>query len=266
MAMDANLIEARKKRISGEISDTPGILGSLYAKKDFARVAHNVDMIARSLLLRGMMSYRVDKDVNAALADFRAACKLTDEFDRALKGIEAGNDAPARSAYLEVSDFEIPIYTCLLASNWPRALALVELMSRPAVQQKEDPARVLMARLFAAFLVDDKDKFKTLRAQYDRAKKDYWWQQLAHYIDLYESVLNRDQERFDRLTDDAEKKFLSRAVDRKFGDLRPEFGGLAENDVVVDFMSVGIGKAALKRGMRLTKDSDVIPRQLVEAG
>ena len=88
MAIDKALVEARKRRIAGEASDTPAIIAKLYSKKYFARVGHNVNLLARSLLLRGMMSYRVDGNVDGAIADFRAASELTKEFDRALEGIE----------------------------------------------------------------------------------------------------------------------------------------------------------------------------------
>ena len=266
MTTAKELIQARRKRIADELNDTPGILAKLYSRQDFARIGHNVDLMARSLLLRGMMSYRIEDDVKAAFSDFQASCELTKEFDRAIKGIQGGEPG-LQTAYLDIADLGIPLYTCLLASNWDRVVVIAKLSQHPAVQEKGDPIRAIMSKLLVALILDDKNEFTVLRSKYDRLKKSHWWQYFIIYIDLYESVLNRDQERFDALMETAEKKFQARASDRKFGDLRPEYGGGQENNaVVLDFMSLGIAKVALKRGMRVARDSDVMPRSLLERG
>jgi len=263
--IDRSLVEARRRRIKAQLDDLPGILAKLYAKKDFARVGHNVDLLARALLLRGMTAYRTEQDAKGALADFQAACDLTKEFDRSLKSIRE-SPPDSRAGYLDIADFEIAMYACLLGCNLERAKTLAALTADPAVQLKEDRVKASMTRLLAALILDDRDRFAALQAEYRRLKKDYWWQQFQHYVDAYGSVMDRDQQAFDKLMDHAEEKFLSRAKDRKFGDLRPEFGGLENNEQVLDFMSLGIAKLAIKRGMLLSKDTATVPRALAERG
>jgi hypothetical protein len=264
MAVDKALFEARKKRIAAEVRDTPSIIAKLYARKDFSRVGHNVNLIARAILLRGMMNHRVAGDIASAVADFRAASALTKDFDPAVEGIDKSGPQSG-NAHLHAEDLGIPLYACLLASDWERAKTVARFVSHPAVLAREDPVHGKMTALLAALVLDDRERFRALKAEYDGMKKSRWWQYFIHYVDLYASVIERGQPRFEALMEEADKKFRARAKDRTFGDLRPEFGGLAENEMVLDFMALGIAKLAVRRGMRLARDTDLVPRALIDS-
>jgi hypothetical protein len=268
MATD-NFMARRRKLIEHELATTPGILEELYAKQGYRQAGHNVDLIARALLQRGMMAARVEGDFQSARADFARASGLTREFDRALEGIRQSGRKPMPPqwfACLDIQDFEIPLFACVLAQDWPRVEAVARITRDPHVLELEDPTKVLMTRMLAAFVIDERTSFAQVKSVYDKSKKSTWWKHFVHYVDMYESVLNRDQGRYDELADNADKLYRARARDRKFGDLRAEYGGLAENERMLDFIALAIAIVAVKRGMRAAgKESGIVPAALIAA-
>jgi len=264
MVIDEALIAGRKKRIADAIADAPGILEQVYARKDFRRVGHNVDVLDRSILLRGMMAQRLQRDADAALADFRLAAEWTREFDKALDAIR--NSAPPLiSADLDIAAFEIPLFACVLAGMRTRAREVASLTRDPLVRDLEDPIDALMTRFWAALILDDAADFQRLRARHERTKKTRWSQYVAIYVGMYEAVLHGDTARYHELAVQADSKFRARAKDRKLGTFRPEYGGLQENAVVLDFMALGIANVAQGRNVPLPQDTDIVPHVLVEA-
>jgi len=269
MANDKNFIAGRRKRIDHEVSAHPGILEKVYAKGDYRRVGLNIDSISRSLLQRGMMSARVDGDFQSARADFALAADWTREFDRALEAVRQSGQkpvAPRWFACLDIYSFEIPLFACLLAHDWPRAGALARITHDPLVLELEDETQTLMTRLLVAFVLDDRAQFTQHKSVYDKTKKSAWWKYFVHYVDMYDSVISRDQARYDELAATADGLYRARATDRKFGDLRPEYGGQAENERMLDFIALAIAIVAVKRGMRPGKVSDIVPAALLPEG
>lgn len=269
MSTDAKFVEQRATTIEQQLASLPGILRAVYAKQDFRRVGYVVDSMTRILLQRGMMAARILGDFARARADFSQAAAMTAEIDRALEEIRRGSDTPApngASFCLDAHSFELPIFACLLAQDWPRAEAVARMALDPhAVDMLEDQVGVLMTRLLAAFVLDERTVFAALRVPYDRIVKSMWWKHFIHYVDMYESVLKRDQVRYDDLAASAEKFYRARVRNRTIGDLRPEYGGLAENERMLDFIALAIASVAVKRGMRPGKESDVVPGQLVSS-
>lgn len=267
MSTDPKFVEQRADSIEQQLATLPGILTSVYAKNDFRRIGYVVESMTRSLLQRGMMSARVLGDFARARASFTQAAAMTVEIDKALEQIRQGTDTPApngASFCLDAHSLELPIFACLLAHDWPRAEAVARMALDPhAVDMLEDQVGVLMARLLAAFVLDERTTFAALRVPYDHIAKSMWWKHFAHYVDMYESVLRRDQPRYDDLAASADKFYRARARNRTIGDLRPEYGGLAENERMLDFIALAVAIVAVKRGMRPGKESDVVPSQLV---
>ncbi len=252
--MDKKLIESRYKRIADELRDTPGILEKLYFKKDFARVGHNVDVMARSLLLRAMMKWRVEDDTDSARADLRCASQLSLELDRALAGIR--ENTSSQDSLIDVSNIEVPLFACILAPDWDRAKALAEMCDSPFVADREDLVHATMTRLLGALVLDKSEQFSVLRKRFDGQKKNRWWQYFTGYVDLYELVMKRDWKQFAAGMRETEDRFHKRKLDRKFGDLRPEYGGGENNDVVFDFMATAIANIAASRGYNLNGPSE----------
>jgi hypothetical protein len=269
MASDNNLIEARRKRIGHSISAMPGILEQVYARGDFRTIGHNVDVNSRSLLERGMMSARLDGDFQSARSDFALAAGLTREFDRALEGIRQSGEKPVPprwSMCLDIQNFEVPLFACVLAHDWSRAESVARMTRDPNVLELEDKTYAQVSRLLAALVLDDREAFTKEKALYDKTKKSAWSKYFVHYADMYDSVINRDQARYDELSNTADTLYRARAKDRKFGDLRPEYGGLADNARMLDFIALAIAIVAVKRGMRPGKESDVVPAALIAEG
>ncbi|HEY0803168.1 MAG TPA: hypothetical protein VGD54_20200 [Steroidobacteraceae bacterium] len=267
MADDSSaLVAGRRKRIEHGLNQLPLTLQILYARSDLARVGHNIDSTTRSLLQRGMMSARIDGDFKAARADFTQAAQLSREFDRALTASREslGDAAQPKSSRLYLGDFEVPLFACVLAHNWPQAEWLATtLHDRQVGDPVEDPIHSHMTRLLAALVLDDRATFVQAKSSYDKLKKSAWWKYFVHYVDLYESVLTRDQARYDERVALADTNYRARARDRKFGDLRPEYGGLSDNERMLDFVALAIAIVAMKRGMG-PKESDIVPAALIE--
>ncbi len=266
MAIDRKFTAGRRERIDHEVTTHPRILENVYAKGDFRRVGLNTDMLSRSLLQRGMMSARVDGDFQSARADFTLAADWTRELDRALEAVRHCGQKPVPPrwfACLDIHSFEIPLFACLLAHDWERAQAVARITHDPLVLDLEDETKTLMTRLLVAFVLDDRAAFAERKAVYDKTKKSVWWKHFIHCVEMYDSILNRDQARYDELATTADSLYRARARDRKFGDLRPEYGGQAENELMLDFISLAIAIVAVKRGMRPGKESDIVPAALI---
>jgi hypothetical protein len=269
MVIDKKFIAGRRQLIDHEVATHPGILEKVYAKGDYRRIGLNIDMISRSLLQRGMMSARVEGDFQSARADFVLAAGFTREFDRALEAVRQSGQkpvAPRWFACLDIYSFEIPLFACLLAHDWPRAQALARMTHDPLVLELEDETKTLMTRLLVAFVLDDRAAFTERKAVYDKSKKSAWWAHFVHYVDMYDSVISRNQARYDELAAAADGLYRARATDRKFGDLRPEYGGQADNERMLDFIALSIAIVAVKRGMRPGKESDIVPAALIAEG
>jgi hypothetical protein len=269
MASDKDHLEANRKLINDSIAAMPAILDQVYAKGDFRRVGFNVDVESRSLLQLGMMNARVAGDFASARSDFARAAGLTREFDRALEGIRQSGQKPVPprwSMCLDIQNFEVPLFACVLAHDWSRAESLARMTRDPNVLELEDKTYAQVSRLLAAFVLDDREAFTKEKAVYDKTKKSAWSKYFVHYVDMYDSVINRDQARYDELAGTADTLYRARAKDRKFGDLRPEYGGLADNARMLDFIALAIAIVAVKRGMRPGKESDVVPAALIAEG
>ncbi len=267
MSTDAKFVEQRASSIEQQLATLPGILSTVYAKKDFRRIGNVIDSMTRLLLQQGMMAARVLGDIAAARANFASAAELTLEIDRALELVRLGTDTPApngASFCLDAHSFELPLFACLLAQDWPRAEAVARQALDPhVVDMLEDQVGVLMTRLLAAFVLDERTVFAAVRVPYDRIAKSIWWKHFVHYVDMYESVLKRDQVRYDDLAASADKFYRARARNRTIGDFRPEYGGLAENERMLDFIALAVAIVAVKRGMRPGKESDIVPGSLI---
>jgi hypothetical protein len=264
MAGDKGLIEARRKFISDSIAARPGILDRVYAKGDFRRIGFNVEGQSCLLMQRAMMSARMDGDFQSARRDFALAADATREFDRALEGIRQSGQKPVPPhwfACLDIQSVEIPLFACLLAHDWERAEGVAHLTRDPNILDIEDETKAQMSRLLAAFVLDDRGEFLHLKAAYDKTRKSAWWKYFVHYVEMYDSVINRDQARYEELADTADARYRARAKDRKFGDLR--YGGLADNARMLDFIALAIAIVAVKRGMRAGKVSDAVPAALI---
>jgi hypothetical protein len=263
------MIEGRRKQIAQSIEALPGILEQVYAKGAFRTIGSNVDSHSRSLLQRGMMSARIDGDFRSARRDFALAAASTREFDRALEGVRQSGQKPVPPqwfACLDIQNFELPLFACVLAHDWSRAESVARMTRDPNVLELEDKTYAQVSRLLAAFVLDDREAFTKEKAVYDKIKKSKWSNYFVHYMDMYDSVINRDQVRYDELASTADTLYRARAKDRKFGDLRPEYGGLSDNDRMLDFIALAIAIVALRRGMRPGKVSDIVPSALISAG
>jgi hypothetical protein len=267
MPTDSKFVEQRAASIEQQLETLPGILAHVYAKKDFRRIGYVVESMNRILLQRGMMTARILGDFARARADFARAASLTVELDRALELIREGTDTPApngASFCLDAHSLELPVFACLLAEDWTRVEVVARMaLDLHAVDMLEDQVGVLMTRLLAAFVLDERTVFAALRVPYNRIAKSMWWKYFAHYVDMYESVLERDQARYTDLAASADKFYRARARNRTIGDLRPEYGGLAENERMLDFIALAIAIVAVKRGMSPGKESDIVPSQLI---
>jgi hypothetical protein len=267
MAID-NFMALRREQFAHELATIPGTLEKLYAKRNYRRVGHLVDTMARVHLQRGMIAARLEGDFQSARTDFSQAAALTLEFERALEGIGQGDAEPVPPTFfgcLDIEDFENPLLMCALAHDWPRAEAVARITRDPRVRDLEDPVHSLMVRMLAALVLDDAAAFAVLKSAYDKRKKSAWMKYFVHYVDMYEAVINRDQARYNELALTADQLYRARARDRKLGDLRPEYGGLRDNEHMLDFMALAIAIVAVKRGMCAGKESDIVPAELIIA-
>jgi hypothetical protein len=263
---DVSIIDGRRKQISDSIAVMPEIIAKVYAKGDFRRIGFNVESAVRLLFQRAMMSARVDGDFQSARRDFALAASFIPEFERALDQIRQSGQKPVPPLFyncLDIQSFELPMFACVLAHDWTSAELLARMTRDPNVLQIEDETNAQVSRLLAAFVLDEQESFTSAKRAYDKIKKRAWSKYFLHYFEMYDSVVNRNQARYDELASSADMLYRARAKDRKFGDLRPEYGGLADNERMLDFIALAIAIVAVKRGMRPGKESDVVPAALI---
>jgi hypothetical protein len=212
-----------------------------------------VQMAARSALQLGMLNARLDADFSSAMATFSAGALYAPELIAL---------ATAKVA-LEADFFEAPIYCCLLASKQREAEDLARSLS--AIPVSGDLSWFeLSARLLAAFVLKDEERFDSLIQYSDKVEKNYRQRQLEIYFQMYRAVLARDQALYDRLMQEANDKFKARAKDKQFGDELSEYGGLQENAFVLDFMSLGVASIARRLSLTNSLNSEYFPQTLLE--
>ncbi len=71
--------------------------------------------------------------------------------------------------------------------------------------------------------------------------------------------MEMDQEKYDLLLNEASALFEERAGDEEFGDQLGEYGGLGENEYVIDFMALGIASVAKYKGLVTSLDTKYFP-------
>lgn len=263
-------LAARQSRIDGEIARTQGIHVEVRARQRYDRLAFSAFVVAKSLLLRGMMAYRLNRDVGSAMADFSQGCNYGEVLHEAIGLVNqamAAEVAPKPIPMPNPAHFEPVMCCCLLCGSDEKAKALAAVLrdETAALDILDHAAGDVLTRLLAAVILDDKLWFATLKQHYDRLKKNKDWDIFfVVYGELYQAAIDRNQGRFDSLLGDAEQGYLARASNKKFTDLLPEYGGQQENTLVFDFMATCAARLAHRNDLKLHKDSDVIPRELIE--
>lgn len=226
-----------------------------------ARVLWNLGIASRDALCLAMLALRCREDAAAAREHLRqgvaAGEKLLDYAARGFPG----------SAF-----FAHPgIYCALLADAAPTAQKLSQWASGPheTDPRLNDPKGEVFGQLLGLFVLDRPAEYAAQRVQLGKGlglEKDPFWKWLTVYLDLYAAVLRRDQAALDAGMAQRAQAFAARAKDRGFGDLRPEFGGGRDQDLVFDFMGTGIVKVALQRGLRYEGADPSIADSLIATG
>lgn len=234
------------------------------AKQDWRNIAFNVHRVSQSTLCLGMIQARIDQEFTTALKTFSAGKVFALEL---IQLVEDGDKFPRQTlADIEknrevVSNFELPIYCSLLSGD-------IDLANQLAQAQKifkltQEPGWFeLDARLLGAFVLDDKPLFDSLLQGYSKLKLLYGQELLGVYINLYETVINRDKVQYEALLKKVSEDFKRRAKDKKLDVMSPEYGGRLENPFVLDFMALGIAVLANQRGMGADVDTEFFPQKL----
>jgi hypothetical protein len=256
------LAEAVRKRIAAGMEGWPGIFQEVYEKKLFSRNAYNVMSFCQDMMLRGMTYARIEGDFKKARTDFLTAVEKTLEFEKILDLI-AKNSPPERER-LHIYSLEVPIYACLLGGAWDRANKLAKMTFNPAVVDLEDPLNALTIRMLAALLLDDGVEFSRLQAKYQAAKPKPWHKIKTPYLELYDSVMNRDQGLYAKRAHTALELFGQRGTKKKLQQLIPISGGGEYNSIVLDYMSCGIAVVAKKREMTAFTSDPFVPPEIIE--
>jgi hypothetical protein len=114
-------------------------------------------------------------------------------------------------------------------------------------------------------VLDLREKFEVYR----RERFDKSWHvthsffgSLSIYIDLWHSVLKRDQATFDAVMLQREDYHVR--LGKQKGEGRLEFGGGEDSKYIVDFMGIGCAIMARRRGMSCDIDTVYLPRAMVD--
>lgn len=253
---DFETIVARTRELFNDEIDNRGeILAELRDRLDGFLSARALNKGCIAALNLGMMAMRLDGDPAAALSALRRGLP----FARQL--LELHEDGLFGTAWHS----HAPLHLCLLCEEFEMADALASMtldLPKPKSGQSDD-SHEAFGRMLAATVLDDAARLELWRGQLPK-KLLYWWQCQMVYADLYQAIVQREQERFDLLMRQRHEAFKSRLTDKKFGDARMEFGGRDENRFVIDFMGLGAAIMAIKQGMAVVEDTWSVPLALVE--
>lgn len=224
----------------------PQKLLSLEARQDWSAYGAYIHSLCRSALRLAMLDIRECADIKSAKERFRGASEVALK----LKCEKPEEIAPCF--------FDIPIFCCLIHGDFDNANALSRLCIK-SLSYKQGSYFDAHAKVLSAFVLQDGDNFENAVKDFRKLPSNYWWDQQAVYFDLYAAVMRRDQVGFNHFLATAHHEFEKRGADRKFGDKMPEYGGLLENDLVVDFMALGVAAVALSVGMKVDFDGKFFP-------
>lgn len=234
----------------------PRALTAALAKRD-AEHAHNVVRSASLSCMEAAMVYaRQDHDYAVA----RRYCNQCADYANVL--IDMARQGLTGTPW---SGFFI-LYCSLMAGRFEKAEAVAQWMLQcPVVAEDEaDPADPL-AMLSGLAMLDLRERFLTYR----RERYDASWHAshpffgpLSVYLDLWQTVLDRDQSEFDKVMQRREEHCIRLSKQKEEG--RLGFGGGVDSNFIVDFMGIGCAIVARRRGMSCDVDTIYLPRVMVD--
>jgi hypothetical protein len=227
----------------------------------FASGARILPNVAKSSMEAAMLSIRFDRDFEKAIASLRWGSEfITRWFGKyfdAIRAAKAAGADPGTEGQVSPGIFEQPLFCCLLAGDWPLAARVAAWAIEPEVMEAETVNDGL-ALLYSALVLDDRKRFESTKINPKQLEKHVE----RHYPAAASAVMTRDQAAFDRFLEEADQQFALRARSRGNPDLL--YGqGKDDNPLSFDFIAVGLCKIAHTRGMRVTKDSEVLPGALI---
>ena len=224
----------------------PSNIQALKSKGDWKTLGVYVHGACRNALRLGMLEIRQNNDLDSASTYFSAGATIAAELQF------------LPPEMLSLSNYDIPIFCCLISGDFQGAKSLAEIVNKSSIGNAKSHFDV-HAKVLGAFVLSDKDQFRRSIENFENLEKNYWWEKQKIYFCLYESVMEKNQEKYDLLLNEASSLFEERAEDEKFGDQLGEYGGLGENDYVIDFMALGIASVAKSKGLDTSLDTKCFP-------
>jgi len=253
-AMERNigLISSRTRMLCEALLErAPQKLLSLEAKQDWSAYGAYIHSLCRSALRLAMLDIRERTDIKSAKKRLRVASEMALK----MKCEKPEDIAPCF--------FDIPVSCCLIHGDLDNAKALARLCIR-SLSARQGSYFDAHAKVLSAFVLQDSDLYDRMVEDFRKLPSNYWWSRQSVYFDLYAAVMRRDQDHFARLLMASQNEFERRGADREFGDKMPEYGGILENDLVVDFMALGVSSVALSVGMTIDFDGKYFPLSVLK--
>lgn len=261
MSKDSQQWISTLKRLAGrQLDEAREMIEIVCGEKNFRQVGLIVHRSARAALERGMIAYRVDRSVEDAIMFFQKGVEIVAELVKVIARIR---DAHISSRF-EASGFEEPMYVCLLANRFDMALLLANAIVQPEVRKATDVSDDIRTCILAATIRSDRAEFAKQRQTYDGLPEPE--KNLATYVLICEKIMSGDLRGYHDAIALAEQQFAQRAHMKGMATAPVVYGGPDHNDVVFDFMAVGLAKLARARGLSTSLNSVYVPAEVVAAG
>jgi hypothetical protein len=158
------------------------------------------------------------------------------------------------------------LHCCLMAGKFRKAdMAARWMLQCPPVAENDADPHDPLSMLSAYGVLDMRAEFESYRRKYF----DTSWHSthpffgpLVVYLDLWHSILTRDQVAFDAAMVRREEHHVRLSKQR--GEGRIGFGGGEDSLTIVDFMGIGCAIVARKRGMSCDVDTTYLPKAMVD--
>ena len=245
----AKRIEGRCNRlINRAIQDIP----TLHKDKNYKALVGVIKGLCRDSLQLGMLTIRSEERSDSGI----------EIISKPIGSVELLLSIPENE--LHPSDFIIPIYLCLLCGEFELATALAKKAVSDGIKIIAGNHFDVHGKMLAYFILRDAEKIKENEEKLFKLSKNYWWEKLRLYFELYMLVALDDQSGFTKTLNRTTANMESREKDKKFGDQLGEYGGLEYNQFVLDFMALGIASYASYIGFNVDFQSKYFPSEIIE--
>lgn len=233
--------------------------------KRYTRAHFTIGRYAEKNFLMSMIAYRHENDIEQSkkyLQDAQVAVQKTKDLADLVGSIE-GLDTSHEPNCLLPEFIEYLFFVSLINRNLNDIETLYDVYCSDVTEKTVGfPYAQQFAPILMLGTLDKKEEFLIAYPKFVAFKKGGGEQWSAHYVDMLEAIVERDQDKFDALLLDAEQQMQSHGTSKKWGD-DVMSGGLEYNAIVYDYQGTAMCCLAKLRGMQVNHFSCYYPEEII---